>query len=64
MSERVQSEQVRSEQVQPELVLSELATQSERSFDSVKREGAAPHPVLAYRSDLAGSSCTIYRRRK
>jgi len=52
MSERVQSEQVRSEQVQPELVQSELATQIERYIDSLKRGGASPHTVLAYRSDL------------
>jgi integrase/recombinase XerC len=34
--------------------MSELARQIERYIDSLKREGASPHTVAAYASDLAG----------
>jgi integrase/recombinase XerC len=41
-----------SEQIQPEQIQSELARQIERYLDSLKREGASPHTLLAYQSDL------------
>src|SRR6202050_2179487 len=41
-----------SEQIHSEQVMSELARQVERYLDSLKREGASPHTVLAYQSDL------------
>jgi integrase/recombinase XerC len=41
-----------SEQIQSEQVMSELARQIERYLDSLKREGASPHTVVAYQSDL------------
>jgi integrase/recombinase XerC len=41
-----------SEQVLSEQAMSELARQIERYLDSLKREGASPHTVAAYQSDL------------